>query len=335
MLYLGKHITIWLSLLVSLLKPGGDQQFFKLRGYAQGTTYQVSYFAARPVVQQREVDSILLRIDSSMSLYKSYSLINRFNASAGGLEIDDYFKMVINKSFEIYQRTKGKFDITVAPLVQLWGFGPLAITKFPEQAVIQQTLVNVGMDLIQLKGNQLIKKKPGVQIDLNGIAQGYSVDEVAHYLTSKGITSFMVEIGGEIVVKGTKPDGSLYKIGIEGPPANGKGPALRKIISINQGAITTSGNYIKYLQQKGNRVSHLINPKTGYPLSNQMISVTLYAKDAITADGYDNAVMAMEVNEALRFINRKKDMEAYLVYRKPDGSVADTLTNGFRQLLKD
>jgi thiamine biosynthesis lipoprotein len=145
----------------------------------------------------------------------------------------------------------------------------------------------------------------------------------------------MVEIGGEIVVKGTKPDGSGYKIGIEGPPLNGQGPALRKIVTINQGALTTSGNYIKYLQNKNSKISHLINPKTGYPLSNQMISVTLYAKDALTADGYDNAVMAMEVNEAIRFINAKKDMEAYIVYRKQDGSVADTLTNGFKLLLKD
>jgi len=334
-LYLGKNITIWLSLLVSLLNVGGDQQFFKLRGYAQGTTYQITYFAAAPLVEQREVDSILLRVDSSMSLYKSYSTISRFNSSERGVAVDAYFKAVINKSFEVYQRTRGKFDITVAPLVQLWGFGPIAVKKFPERSAVETALANVGMNLIALKGDQLIKKKPGVQIDLNGIAQGYSVDLVARYLSTKGISSFMVEIGGEIVVKGTKPDGSNYQIGIEGPPLNGSGPALRKIISINSGAITTSGNYSRYLKDKGNKISHLINPKTGYPLTNQMISVTLYAKDAITADGYDNAVMAMEVNEAIQFINAKKDMEAYLVYRKQDGSVADTLTSGFRQLIKE
>lgn len=335
MLYLGNNITVWLSLLVSLLKVGGDQQFFTLQGYAQGTTYQVSYFAVSPVVKQGEVDSVLLRIDSSLSLYNSTSLISRFNSSAEGTAIDDYFIAVINKSFEVYHRTKGKFDITVAPLVQLWGFGPIAITKFPDRAEVQQALENVGMDLIRLQGNRLMKKKPGVQIDLNGIAQGYSVDEVARFLTRKGISSYMVEIGGEIVVKGLKPDGSSYHIGIAGPPANGDGPAIRKTVFIDHGAITTSGNYSKYLLQGNKKVSHLIDPKTGYPLNNQMISVTVYAKDAITADGYDNAVMAMGLHEALRFISKNKDMEAYLVYRKQDGSVADTLTSGFKNLIKD
>ena len=334
MLYPG-NITIWLSLLACFLHKGSSQQFFQFHGFAQGTSYQVSYYAATPLVERREVDSILLRIDSSLSIYKSYSLISRFNSSVDGVQMDEYFKAVAEKSFEVYYRTKGKFDITVAPLVQLWGFGPNAISKFPEQTVIDKTLANVGMDLIGLRGNRLTKKKPDVQIDMNGIAQGYSVDEVARYLDSKGLQSYMVELGGEIVVKGSKPDGSGYHIGIEGPPLNGYGPALRKIVSISHGAITTSGNYIKYLQNKYNRISHLIDPKTGYPLQNSMISVTLYAKDAITADGYDNAVMAMGVKEALQFVAAQKNVEAYLVYRKKDGSVADTMTLGFQHLIKN
>lgn len=327
---------ICLSLLACFLLKGNDQQLFKLHGYAQGTDYNITYFAAEQLISQHEVDNILLQLDSSMSLYKGYSLITQFNSSDKGIMMDRHFKAVIDKSFEVYKTSQGKFDITVAPLVQLWGFGPVAITKFPDPIAIEKALKNVGMDLIRIKGKQLVKVNPRVKIDLNGIAQGYSVDVIARYLSKKGITAFMVEIGGEICVKGPKPDGTAFKVGIEGPPENSQdNPLLRKVISLNQGAITTSGNYRKYLQSKNKRVSHLIDPKTGYPLDTQMISATVYAKDAVTADGYDNVLMAMGADEAIRFVTARKDMEAYLVYRKKDGTITDTLTNGFRKFIKD
>src|SRR5690606_7856053 len=143
-------------------------------------------------------------------------------------------------------------------------------------------------------GNRLTKAKPCIRIDLNGIAQGYSVDVIASHLVKKGISSFVVEIGGELRMKGPKPDGSGLRIGIEGPALSPDGePVTRHIISINNGAITTAGNYRKYLQKGTGKVTHLIDPKTGYPLDNALISVTLYAKDAITADGYDSPLMAM------------------------------------------
>ncbi|MGY0035964.1 FAD:protein FMN transferase [Pedobacter sp. NJ-S-72] len=241
---------------------------------------------------------------------------------------------MINKSFEIYKDTQGKFDITVAPLVQAWGFGPKPITLFPDSAKIKELLENVGMNFLEIKGTELIKKRPGIHIDLNGIAQGYSVDVVADYLLRKGITSFVVEIGGEIRMKGPKPDGSAMRIGIEGPASDETSePRIRHVISFNEGAVTTSGNYRKYLQAGGKKISHLINAKTGYPLDNQLISVTIYANNAITADGYDNAVMAMDIEEALAFVSARKNMEAYIIYHRKDGSVTDTLTAGFRKMI--
>ena len=222
------------------------------------------------------------------------------------------------------------------------------------------------MNFLELKGAELIKKRPGIHIDLNGIAQGYSVDVVADYLLHHGITSFVVEIGGEIRMRGPKPDGAAMRIGIEGPALDetimcnrtqtemnrnqvahdsfitdkkqlysneNQEPRIRHVISFNEGAVTTSGNYRKYLQAGGKKISHLINPKTGYPLDNQLISVTIYAKDAITADGYDNAVMAMDIEEALTFVSARKNMEAYIIYHRKDGSVTDTLTAGFRKMI--
>ncbi|WP_316841727.1 FAD:protein FMN transferase [Pedobacter gandavensis] len=329
-----KSALLFLPLLIALFPKQHDQQQYSIHGYAQGTDYSIKYFANDSLVTKSSIDSILLKIDSSMSLYKSYSQITQFNRSKKGMYIDDHFAAVIRKSFEVYRETNGKFDVTVAPLVQAWGFGPKPVTSFPDSVKIKQLLQNVGMNHLSLKGNYLKKDKPVITVDLNGIAQGYSVDVVADYLLKKGIKSFIVEIGGELRVEGPKPDGSVMKIGIEGPAASSTDePEIRHILSFSTGAVTTSGNYRKYLQRGKGKIAHLINPKTGYPLDNQLISATIFAKDAITADGYDNAVMAMSVEEALAFVDSKKGMEAYLIYHRKDGSVADTLTRGFKKMI--
>lgn len=331
--YIAKYILL-LFPFVLFFKKEKDKREYVINGYAQGTDYSIKYFAEDSLVTKQSIDSILMIIDSSMSLYKPYSLINRFNETKDGLDIDLHFAAVMRKSFEVYKATNGKFDITVAPLVQAWGFGPKPISSFPDSMAVNALLKCVGMNSLRLKGNRLTKTKPCITIDLNGIAQGYSVDVIADYLIKKSITSFVVEIGGELRMKGPKPDGSWMRIGIEGPAASPDAePLIRYIIRINNGAITTAGNYRKYLQRGARKIAHLINPKTGYPLDNSLISVTVYAKDAVTADGYDSPLMAMNVNEALDFVASRKDMEAYIIYRKPDGSVADTLTRGFKRMI--
>lgn len=329
-----KYILCLFPLLIFSLFKGENQKEYIIRGYAQGTDYTVKYFAPDSVVTKKAVDSMLSVIDSSMSLYKSYSQINRFNTLKDEMDLDPHFLAVMRESFKVYKATKGKFDVTVAPLVQAWGFGPQRIEKFPDSAKVRELLTCVGMNQLRLKGNRLIKSKPCIHIDLNGIAQGYSVDVVAGYLMKKGVASFVVEIGGELRMKGPKPDGSGLRIGIEGPAAfAGAEPVIRHVISINSGAITTAGNYRKYLQQGAKKITHLIDPKTGYPLENSLISVTIYAKDAVTADGYDSPVMAMDVKEALDFVASRKGMEAYIIYHKKDGSIADTLTRGFKKMI--
>lgn len=329
-----KYILFLFPLLVFSPFKGKDQREYIIRGYAQGTDYSIKYFAMDSVVTKCEVDSILSVIDSSMSLYKPYSQINKFNGAAAMLDLDPHFAAVMRKSFTVYKATRGKFDVTVAPLVQAWGFGPKRIEKFPDSTEIKELLKCIGMNQLRLIGNRLIKSRPCIKIDLNGIAQGYSVDVLADYLIKKKVSSFVVEIGGELRIKGPKPDGSGMRIGIEGPAASpGAEPVIRHIITINKGAITTAGNYRKYLQKGDKKITHLIDPKTGYPLDNALISVTIFAKDAVTADGYDSPVMAMEMQEALDFIAKKKGVEAYIIYRKKDGSVADTLTKGFKKMI--
>jgi thiamine biosynthesis lipoprotein len=334
-----RFLPLCFAALFTIFFQKGEQRLHTIHGFAHGTDYSLRYYADRELLSKAQIDSILEKIDVSMSLYKRESLINQFNGSEKGFRVDAGFRAVIRKSMEIFAATDGRFDITVAPLVQLWGFGPVPIDGFPDSAQVRETLKQVGMKKLQLKGNMLRKSDPLVRIDLNGIAQGFSVDVLAAFLRSEGIQSYMVEIGGEVAVKGNKPDGSGYRIGIEGPPAEpvasemSKVQPFRHVVELSSGAITNSGNFNKFLKYKKGKISHLIDPKTGYPLDNPMISVTVYAKDAITADGYDNALMAMNLNEAMTVVAKRKDLEAYFIYRKPDGSLRDTLTSGFKKLL--
>lgn len=307
---------------------------FKMSGYAQGTSYTISYFAVDSQVSQTQIDSILNVIDLSMSLYNPNSAINKFNTSETGIALDSHFEKVVKRSFDIYKDSNGIFDITVAPLVQYWGFGPKSLTEKPNTQTIESLMQCIGMDKLELTENYLSKKKPCISIDLNGIAQGYSVDVVADFMLAKGIKIFVVEIGGELRVKGPKPDGKTMRIGIEGPSETPNAePSIKHVMSFTEGAVTTSGNYRKFLTNGSKKISHLINPKTGYPLVNEMISATIFAPDAITADGYDNVLMGMTVKEALTFVEAHKSLEAYLIYKKSDGKIADTLTTGFKKMI--
>lgn len=307
----------------------------QIDGLAQGTTYHIIYYATDSLVGKSQVDSILARIDSSLSLYKSYSLINQFNQSQDGVMTDMHFAKVIKKAIEIYHQANGLFDITVEPLTSIWGFGPTKVTAIPDSATIQNILPCVNSKLLYWKGRELKKKKSCVRVDANGIAQGYSVDVMADFFESKGIKNYVIELGGEIRVKGHKyPGHEKMKIGIESPGDDPEFSLIEKVVWVDKGAITTSGNYRRYYESNGKKITHLLDPKTGYSLQNELISVTVYAKDAITADGYDNALMAMGLKKAMAFVEKRKNMAAHFIYRKDNGSIADTMTKRFAVLLK-
>jgi FAD:protein FMN transferase len=317
-------------------RPGVFKKY-TLTGLAQGTTYAVTYYAFDSLVSKKQVDSVLNSLDSSLSLYKPYSFINSFNNSDKGKLINKHFKNVLLKSLLIYKETNGLFDITVQPLVQAWGFGVSKTDSLPSKEKIDSLIRCVGMSDIKLRGNYIEKKMPCVKIDMNGIAQGYSVDIIAEYLESKGIKDYLVELGGEIRVNGRKqPSGEKMKIGIESPDADEFGDSsLQKTVLIEKGALTTSGSYRNYYESNGKRITHIIDPKTGYPVQNELISVTVYAKDAITSDAYDNAIMLMGLKKGMKFIEKRKDLAAYFIYKKKDGKIADTASSRFRNLFSN
>jgi len=310
-------------------------QPWQITGYAQGTTYTITYYAEDSLVSKQEVDDLLNGIDSSLSIYKPYSLISRFNNSQKGLEADVHLKKVVDRSLVVYKETDGAFDITVYPLVRAWGFGTKKISALPNADTIKSILPCVGSQKIHFNRNQLVKDLPCIKIDVNGIAQGYTVDILADLLESKKINTYLVELGGEIRVKGRKPNGQLMTIGIEAPAKNSiDEPVIQKLIQLEQGAVTTSGNYRKYVKNGNKKLSHLIDPTTGNPIDNELISVTVVAKDAITADAYDNSLMRMGLKKAMSFATRH-NLEAYFIYYNTDNSIKDTATTGFYNFIKN
>ena len=326
---------LFISVIFSPIHSVSDLRKFQLNGNAQGTTYHITYFASDSIVTSFQIDSVLDKIDSSLSLYKPWSLINQFNNGSEKIRMDEHFGKVVRRSLEITADSKGIFDLTVFPLVQAWGFGPVKVDTVPSDSQIETIKQCVSSSYLKIEGEWLYKTKPCVKLDPNGIAQGYSVDVLARFLERNGISNYLVELGGEIRIKGKKQPGNLpFTIGIEAPVENEfTEDKLEKTITVDSGAITTSGSYRKFKQSNGRTISHIIDARTGYPSVNELISVTVYAKDAITADGYDNVLMVMGLDEAFRFVKERKDISAYFIYRKKDGSIGDTATTEFYRMI--
>ena len=340
MRYLAKHrcFSILLVLVCWFMSTGAEAsglQRHHLTGFAQGTSYAVTYFADSECIGKASIDSVLAVLDSSMSLYKPYSLINRVNRAERRVLINDpHFRQVFRRSEELYRQSGGLFDITVAPLVALWGFGVEARDALPDDEAVADALECVGMDKVTLDDQYLVKEKPCIQLDMNGIAQGYSVDVLAGFLEGQGIQYYVVELGGELRVKGPKPDGTPFRIGIERPlVGEGGATVIEDVIAITTGALTTAGSYRKFVDDGDRRLSHHIDPRTGKPVTSSTISATLYSTDAMTADGYDNVIMAMPAKDALAFVESLDELEVYIVYQDESGSLQEIMSTGFKQLM--
>ncbi|NJK85167.1 MAG: FAD:protein FMN transferase [Bacteroidales bacterium] len=256
-----------------------------------------------------------------MSTYVPNSIISRFNRNETGVIPDEHFLTIYKKAVEVNKKTNGAFDITVAPIVNAWGFG-YTEKNDADSAKIDSLLQYVGMDKLILEGKTIQKKDPNVMFDFNAIAQGYSVDLVADFLESKGISAYMVEIGGEIKAKGKNPKNSKWRIGIDRPIDNNviPGATLQNIIEISNYSLATSGNYRKFIEKEGRKYGHIINPKTGYPEYSNMLSVTVIAKDCMVADAYATSFMVMGKDKTIEFLNNNRELEAYLIFSDDSGN---------------
>jgi thiamine biosynthesis lipoprotein len=277
------------------------------------------------------VDSIFKSFDLTFSEYISNSIVSRINKNDSAVLLDDMFIEVFNKSKEINKETKGAFDLTVGPLVNAWGFGPEKKAKI-DSATIDSIMQYIGMEKIRIEGRKLIKDLPGIKIDVNSIAQGYAVDVVYRYFEKLGIKNYMVEIGGEVRSKGKNPNNDLWRIGVDKPidGNNMAGDDLQTIILLDNKSVTTSGNYRKYFEEDGRKYSHIIDPHTGYPYKNSLLSVTVIANNGLTADGYDTPLMVMGLEKAREFLKLHTDLDAYMIYSDEMGNFQVEYTKGIK-----
>ena len=284
-----------------------------LSGKTMGTTYNVTYLDDESRDLQSSIDSLLVVFNQSLSTYIPDSELSRFNLG-DTLDFDlPYLLPVLEASQKVYENTNGAFDPTVGPLVNIWGFGPGG-PELKDSVDINNLLALVGFSKIEFDQKQLRKTVPGIYLDFSAIAKGYGSDVVAEFLKNKGVTDYLVEIGGELVAHGNNEKGELWKVGVNRPEESSNPTDLISIIALQDRGMATSGNYRNYYVRDSVKISHTINPATGYPVNHTLLSATVLAKDCMTADAYATGMMVMGKDKAIALDSALTEIEVFLVY---------------------
>lgn len=312
--------TIVLAVLVSCTPAKPANQQYQLDGSTMGTYYVVKFYSDTTpdlTALKQHIDTELELVNDLMSTYRPESELMRFNRHTDGsvFAISAQTRTVIAEALRIAEQTGGVLDVTVGPLVELWGFGARGrIEHAPDDAVIAQARTWVGYNKLRLIQTGLVKDVAQLAVDLSPIAKGYGVDQVAVVLEQQGITDYLVEIGGEMRLKGVKADKQPWKIAIEKPVSTER--AVQRILLPGDMGVATSGDYRNYFEEDGMRYSHLLDPRTGKPINNRTVSVTVLHPSCMTADGYATALNVMAAQEALAFAEQHQ--LAVLIVTKTD-----------------
>lgn len=305
-------LRIWLALLglAFFVSCTPAPQQLSVSGETMGTTYHIRYVTANPSLEpekvKERVDAVLQQINSQMSTYDPNSELSQFNQrqTTEPVVISRALETVVRRALEIGAETNGLLDITVGPLVNLWGFGPLARPdKVPTAQELAEVQDQIGYQHLSVDNHQLRKSLPDLYVDLSTIAKGYGVDRVAVLLEQMEIQNYLVEIGGEMRMKGTKPASQPWRIAIEQPVALDR--AVQRVIEPGNSAVATSGDYRNYFEENGIRYSHIIDPRTGHPIQHNLVSVTVITETCMDADAYATALTVMGPERALAFAEQK------------------------------
>ena len=329
---------MWRILIVVLLFAGScsiekTNPPIKLLGEAQGTYYSIIYYDSQERDFQSEIDSLLDDFDQSVSLWVPQSILSKVNNNSDGVILDDYFINNFNLSKKVSNETNGAFDFTVGSLVKAWGFG-FDHHKHVDSVIIDSLLKNVGFNKVDIINNKVVKQNPNITFDFNAIAQGYSVDMIGEFFDNMQVSNYLIDIGGEVKARGTKPKNTPWKVGIEKPaedPNNQRD--LTAIIKLNNLSVATSGNYRKFFEKDGVKYSHTINPSTGYPASNNLLSVSIITDNTALADAYATACMVMGLDKSIKFVENRNDLEAFFIYSDKNGDYDVYSTDGFSRLI--
>ena len=291
----------------------------KDEGFIFGTVYHITYQNDNNLKQNIEAE--LDKVNKTFSTFDSTSIISLINQNKP-VKINDMFAEIFDLSEEISTETEGAFDITVAPLVNLWGFGFKSGQK-PTKEKIDSLRLLVGYNKVKLYENGVKKKNPKIMLDCSAVAKGYGSDIVARYLREQGVKNFMVEIGGEIVTSGLSENRLPWKIGVTKPSDNktDMNQEVETILNVTDKAMATSGNYRNFYYKGGKKYAHTIDPKTGYPVQHSLLSATVLAKNCATADAYATSFMVMGVEKAEALLEKHPELMAYFIYAGPKGEL--------------
>ncbi|QIZ75607.1 FAD:protein FMN transferase [Ferrimonas lipolytica] len=335
-----QNVTKWLALIGLAIFVSGctpSAQVVKIEGSTMGTSYHISWVgdAAQAQQLQTKIDDRLVAVNQSMSHWQPDSLISRFNHydSTEPMTIDHDFATVMAESIWLAEQTERALDVTIAPIIDLWGFGPQGqVEQAPSPREIAMAQALSGINKVSLNDLALSKSEPLLTLNLSAIAKGFGVDVVADLLEQHQIGSYMVEIGGELRLRGTKPAGKPWRIAIERPDPAGR--ELFQVIEPGNMAVATSGDYRNFFEENGTRFSHLIDPRSGAPITNRLASVTVLSPSCMRADGFATAFSIMGTEASLAYANEHK-MPVMLIEKSISGQFNTFYSDAFKTYVND
>lgn len=321
---------LWIILLIGTLcfACQESKEYRYAEGAVYGTYYHISY--QYPLDLQVQLREEMERVNASLSMFNAQSVISRLNRSETDTT-DVLFRRMFEAAVKVNRETAGAFDITVAPLVNAWGFG-FKHDTFPAPEKIDSLRQWIGMEKLNLQEGRLYKQTKEVEMDASSIAKGLGVDLVAEFLESKGIADYMVEIGGEVRVKGRSSKNRPWRIGIDKPVDDPQvtDRQLQMVVELDSGAMATSGNYRNFYIREGKKYAHTIDPRTGYPVQRDILGASVYASDCMKADAYATAFMVLGLEDARRIIEENPHLEGCLIYER-EGEIKTWISDGLQK----
>ncbi len=312
-------------------KDEPNQQEFT--GQTMGTIpYTVKVISAETLPIGFGIDSVLKAFNQSLSTYIPDSEISRFNHLDTLVYESDLFYPILQRSKEIHEATQGAFDPTVGPLVNIWGFGPDKSIKIPDSTQIDSLLNLTGFDQISFNASYSAKQ-PGMYLDFSAIAKGYAIDIVAEFVESYGVKDYMVEIGGEVRVRGKNTKGQGWSIGIDDPLVAKNERKILSILEVDNMSLATSGNYRNYYEKEGLVYAHIIDPRTGYNRNHNLLSASVFSSDCMTADAYATGFMVMGLQESIKTVEKDAALEALLLYQE-GGEIKSYVSPGLKSAIR-
>ena len=305
---------------VLIIRQQQSTPYQKNAGLIFGTTYSVTYQCGEDL--QEEIEAELKKVDDEFSMFNSQSIVARLN-NGEQPELSNDFIDVFKLARQVSEDTNGAFDITVAPLVNAWGFG-FKHEQMPSKEQVDSLRELIGYRYVTLKDKNITMQKPGMMLDFSAIAKGYGVDVVARLLERHDIKNYMVEIGGEITTRGINPERVPWRIGVNKPSEDtlNENHELQTILNVTDKSMATSGNYRNFYVKGGKKYAHTIDPKTGYPVQHSLLSATVLTDRCAKADAYATSFMVLGMDGAKQILERHKELMAYLIYTDNKGNLS-------------